>query len=70
MYRNFIISAWRNLAKYKVYAVINFIGLAVGMALVLLIFSNLRNELSYDRFHDKADRLYRLSYLVPNGRPK
>lgn len=67
MLQNFFKTAFRNIVKHKAFAVINFVGLSCGMALALLIISYVRHELSYDRFHEKADRLYRLSYLVPNG---
>jgi len=67
MLRNFFKTAVRNVVKHKAYSIINFVGLTCGLALSLLIISYLRSELSYDRFHDKADRLYRLNYTVPNG---
>jgi putative ABC transport system permease protein len=44
-----------------------FFGLACGLALALLIITYVRSELGYDRFHEKADRLYRFSYAAPNG---
>ena len=67
MLSNFFKTAFRNIRRYRVYALINFIGLTSGLALSLLIITYVRSELSYDRFHDKADRLYRLSYAAPNG---
>jgi putative ABC transport system permease protein len=67
MLRNFFKTAGRNILKYKAYSLINFIGLTCGIALALLIMVYVRSELSYDRFHEKADRLYRVSYGVPNG---
>lgn len=67
MLRNFLKTAIRNLLKYKVYAGINFIGLTAGISLALLIITYVRHETSYDKFHEKSDRLYRLAYTVPNG---
>ncbi len=67
MLRNFFKTAYRNILKYKSYSMINFIGLTCGIALTLLILVYVRSELSYDRFHEKADRLYRLRYSAPNG---
>lgn len=67
MLRNFFKTAYRNILKYKSYSIINFIGLTCGIALTLLILVYVRSELSYDRFHEKADRLYRLRYSAPNG---
>lgn len=67
MLQNFFTTAFRNIARYRVYSLINFIGLTSGLALSLLIITYVRSELSYDRFHEKADRLYRLRYTAPNG---
>jgi putative ABC transport system permease protein len=67
MIRNFFITAVRNVLKYRAYSLINFTGLTCGLALALLIFTYVRHETSYDRFHEKGDRLFRLSYTAPNG---
>jgi putative ABC transport system permease protein len=67
MLKNFFKTALRNIVKYKAYSIINFVGLACGLALALLIITYVRSELGYDRFHEKADRLYRFSYAAPNG---
>jgi len=60
MLRNYLKVAWRNLARNKGHAAINILGLAAGMALVVLILLYVVNELSYDRFHRHADCVYRL----------
>jgi putative ABC transport system permease protein len=52
--------ALRRLRLQKAYAVINVGGMALGLACTLLIFLWVRDELSYDRFHTKADRIYRV----------
>ncbi|HCW08348.1 MAG TPA: hypothetical protein DGG95_13390, partial [Cytophagales bacterium] len=67
MVKNFLKTAWRNILRYKIYSVINFVGLTCGLSLALLIFAYTRSELSYDQFHEKASRLYRFGYLVSNG---
>jgi putative ABC transport system permease protein len=67
MLKNFFKTAGRNILKYRAYSVINFIGLTSGLALALLIVTYVRSEMGFDQFHEKSDRLYRLSYLVPNG---
>ncbi len=67
MLRNFFKTAARTILKNKAYSLINFIGLTSGLALALLIITYVRSELNYDRFQEKGDRLYRLSYTVPNG---
>ncbi|CAN5166771.1 ABC transporter permease [soil metagenome] len=67
MLKNFFKTAARNILKNKVYSIINFVGLTAGLSLALLIVTYVRSEISFDRFQEKADRLYRLSYTVPNG---
>jgi putative ABC transport system permease protein len=67
MLKNFFRTAIRTIAKYRAYSFINFIGLTCGLSLALLIMAYVRSELSYDRFHTKVERLYRLKYAVPNG---
>lgn len=61
MLKNYLSVALRSLRKHKAYAAINVIGLAVGMTCCLLIVLFVQDELSYDRFHDKADQIYRLN---------
>jgi len=51
----------RNFLRQKLFSFINLLGLAVGMACCILIISYVHFELSYDKFHDKADRIYRLT---------
>ena len=60
MIKNFIKIALRNIKKHKGYSFINIAGLAVGMACCLLITIWVLDELSFDRFHDKASNLYRV----------
>lgn len=68
MIRNYFKIAVRNLARSKGYAAINIFGLAVALATCLLITLFVVDELSYDRFNQKADRIYRVNadFLV-NG---
>lgn len=60
MFKNYLKIAWRNLLKNKGYALINISGLAVGVGCFILLALYVRNEFSYDRFHTKADRIYRV----------
>ena len=62
MLRNFITIAFRNLQRQKGFALINILGLAVGMAACLLILHYINYEKSYDTFHDQSDQIYRLRY--------
>ena len=61
MLRNYVTVALRSLRKYNAYTAINLAGLAVGMACCLLIYLYVQDELSYDRYHENADRIYRLA---------
>jgi putative ABC transport system permease protein len=67
MIQNYIKIALRNLLRNKVYSFINIGGLAVGMATCLLITLYVLDEISYDRFNEKADRIYRLNTEVKFG---
>ncbi|KAA0992409.1 ABC transporter permease [Dyadobacter aurulentus] len=58
MFKNYLKIAVRNLLRNKGFSAINILGLSVGMASALLILLWMYNELSYDRFHSKGDRLY------------
>ena len=51
MIKNYFTVAWRNVARSKTYALINILGLAIGMACTLLIFLWVNHEMSYDKFH-------------------
>jgi len=61
MIKNYFNIAWRSISRYKSYSLINILGLALGIASCLLIFLVVRNELSYDRYHKKAGRTYRVT---------
>lgn len=61
MIRNYFKVALRTIRKSKVYSVINILGLSIGLACVILIFLFIRDELSYDRFHENSDNIYRLT---------
>lgn len=60
MFRNFLITAIRSLVRQKGFSLINILGLALGLACALLILLWVQDELSFDRFHEHADRLYRV----------
>ena len=61
MLRNYLTIAFRNVAKNKVFSAINIFGLSIGLAACLLIFQFVSFELSYDKFHEKYDRIYRIT---------
>jgi len=58
MLKNCLKVAFRNLWKNKGFSFINITGLAVGMASAILILLWIQNEVSYDQFHEKKDRIY------------
>ncbi|NOR14634.1 MAG: FtsX-like permease family protein [Candidatus Aminicenantes bacterium] len=60
MFRNYIKIAVRNIFKHKGYSLINLIGLAVGIACCVLILLFVQDEISFDRYHEKADRIFRV----------
>jgi putative ABC transport system permease protein len=60
MLKNYLKITFRNLIKYKIYSIVNIAGLAVGMACCILILLWVKNELSYDRFHENSERIFRV----------
>jgi putative ABC transport system permease protein len=60
MLRNFFIIALRYMFRHRAYVFINIFGFAVGLACSILITLFILHELSYDRFYDKKDRIYRV----------
>ena len=60
MFKNYFISALRNITKSPFYAMLNIIALTVGLSTFIFIFMYVSDELAYDRYHDNADRIYRL----------
>jgi putative ABC transport system permease protein len=61
MIKSYFKIAWRVIKKYKAYSLINVLGLTLGIASCLIIFLVVRNELGYDAFNKKADRIYRVT---------
>lgn len=60
MFKNYFTIAIRNLLRYRVFSLINILGLAIGMTAFFLIFQYVTFEKSYDRWNTKADRIYRV----------
>jgi putative ABC transport system permease protein len=70
MFRNYIKIALRNLWRNKTFSAINIFGLAVGIATCLIIMLFVADELSYDRFNEKADRMVRVTFYGEVGGEK
>ncbi|MFD0793940.1 ABC transporter permease [Mucilaginibacter litoreus] len=61
MFKNYIKTAYRSLIKNKAFTIINVLGLAMGLCICMLIVFYVIDELSYDRYNTKADRIYRVN---------
>ncbi|WP_254561282.1 ABC transporter permease [Dyadobacter diqingensis] len=70
MIRNYFVTAFRYLWKQKGFSIINLIGLSIGLCVCYFALSFVAFELSYDSYHEKSDRIYRLVTDVetPNGK--
>src|SRR3954454_7284951 len=60
MFKNYFTVAWRNLLRNKIYAFINIAGLSIGLACAMLIILYVKDEVSYDRFHENVGNIYRI----------
>jgi len=60
MIKNYILTAVRNILRKRIFSIINLCGLSVGIASVILILLWVRDELSYDSFHENRDRIFRI----------
>ena len=77
MIRNLIKTAVRHILKHPGYSFLNVLGLTLGITSALFLLIYVSDEVSYDRYHEKADRIYRVSsritetddqfYLGPEG---
>ena len=67
MIKNYIIIGFRNLLKYRVSTAINLLGLSTGMAAFIVIALFVKDELSYDRHHEHADNVFRVTVKNFNG---
>lgn len=61
MFRNMFKIAWRNAIRQKQFTLLNIVGLSIGITACLLIALYVQDELSYDNFHEKGDRIYRVN---------
>lgn len=67
MFRNYFITAFRNLWKNKFYSSINITGLSVGLAVGIMILLWVQDELSYNSFHRNADHIYKINSHLGTG---
>lgn len=64
---NYLKIVCRNIKKHKGYSLINILGLAVGIAVCSLIYLYVSHEMSYDKYHTKSDRIYRVTIDHPRA---
>ena len=67
MFKNYLTTALRQLSKGRLYSAINAAGLSIGIAACMLIVLYVQNELSYDAYNEKADRIYRVHTEIKFG---
>ncbi|WP_276370388.1 ABC transporter permease [Chryseolinea sp. H1M3-3] len=60
MFKNYLTVALRNITRYKFYSAINILGMTIGLTACLIIILYIADELSYDKFHRNADRIYQV----------
>lgn len=60
MIQNYLLTALRNIMRYRYFSAIIIAGLTLGIAVFLLVFTYVRNELSFDRFNEHYQSIYRL----------
>ena len=64
MLKNLIKTAFRHILKHFGYSILNILGLTLGITSALFLIIYVADEVSYDRFHEKADRIYRVSSKI------
>lgn len=62
MLKNYLLSAFRSIARRKGFTLLNIVGLAIGLSASLLILQYVKDELSFDDFHENAERIYRVEF--------
>ena len=67
MFKNYLIIALRNLNRQKSFSAINILGLAIGLGTCFLIVLYIQDELSFDSWHAKGDRIYRVIRETRSG---
>jgi putative ABC transport system permease protein len=67
MLKNYLKVAWRNIVKNRTFSIINVAGLAIGLACFILIAMYVMDEISYDKYNVKADRIYRVNSDIRFG---
>ena len=64
MFRNYLKIAYRNIVRHKGFSLINILGLAIGMAVCIIIMQYVSYENSFDKFHDNYENIYRVQFNI------
>ncbi len=64
MFKNYLIVALRNIKRNNIFSIINICGLAIGLAISSMILMYVVNELTYDRFHENQENIYRVTSIL------
>ncbi|HUM64808.1 MAG TPA: ABC transporter permease, partial [Chitinophagaceae bacterium] len=67
MLKSYLTIAWRNLLRNKTFSLINIAGLAIGLGSFILIVLFVTDELSFDKYNEKVDRIYRVDSDIRFG---
>jgi putative ABC transport system permease protein len=67
MFKNYFLVAWRGLRRNRLLTLTNIVGLALGMVCSLLTLLYIRHQVSFDRFHEKGGRIFRLRESDPRN---
>lgn len=67
MFKNYLTVALRNLLRHKAYSAISIFGLAIGLSASAIIFNWVQYEYSFDRHHEKIDRIFRVIHEAPKA---
>jgi putative ABC transport system permease protein len=70
MFKNYLKITFRNIVRHRGFSIINIFGLAMGMACTILILLWVRDEVSFDRFHEKKENIYRVIVEGKNSSEK
>jgi len=60
MIKNYLLSLYRNIVRNKFYSILNIVGLSIGIAAAIFILLYIQDELSYDKYNEKYERIYRI----------
>jgi len=67
MWRSFIKSSFRVLARHRSFSIVNTLGLALGISVFIALALYVQSELSFDKFHENAERIYRIEQVMDEG---